>query len=117
MTKAARELLELMGCRVRKNCKGCYDLVIPFGVNRVDFVEPDAPWSAAPDLEHDLNALAEVWKVLKEKGLWEEFWRTYSGMGVHPVGVNDTIAKSVHLFLTDTKGQIEAARDVLKEAK
>ena len=63
-----RELAELMGFKVVKNEKGCYDLTGPFGVRQIDFVEPGAPWSAVPKFDKDLNIMAEVEKYIGTQG-------------------------------------------------
>lgn len=68
--KAGRELdiavAELViGCREKRKWKPnigewLYDLVIPGGVNRIDFVEPGACWSACPAYSTDPAASAEL---------------------------------------------------------
>ncbi len=61
----------------------------------------------------DLNAMREVWKVLKERGLWDEFlyrWDCQTD-GDEPEW---TESKTYH-FLNDLPGQVKAAIKVLKE--
>ena len=75
---------------------------------------------AIPSYDTDYNAMAEVWKVLKERGLWVAFlreWETH--MGIHlgwaeGVGLEPDM---VYDFLNDLPGQIDAAIKVMKEAK
>lgn len=63
-----QELAKLLGFKVVKNEKGCYDLTGPFGVRQIDFVEPGAPWSAVPKFDEDLNAMAEVEEIIGTTG-------------------------------------------------
>ena len=70
---------------------------------------------APPTYDTDHNAMAEVWKVLKEKGLWSEFYRTWD---VEIDNCHTLSAPAVfYRFLTDPQSQIEAAVKVIKEEK
>ena len=51
---------KVMGAFVRQNEKGLYDLVIPGGVNQVDFVEADDALEASPPYSTDIAAAWEV---------------------------------------------------------
>lgn len=62
-----------------------------------------------PDYDTDLNAMAEVWKVLKEKGLWDEFI-----FACFPEGWILT-NESLYEFTSNFPRQIKAAIKVLKE--
>lgn len=53
----------VMGVRVRKQSgRNRYELVIPGGVNQVDFVDPEAPWSACPPYS---TSIAHAWEVVE----------------------------------------------------
>ena len=67
-------------------------------------------WNRVPRFDTDLNAMREVWTVLKERGLWGKFQSAY---------VNDVTEflddEFLYSFLNDLPGQVEAAIKVLKE--
>lgn len=81
---AGRELDRLvaekvMGCRVkrhrsRSSGRWLYDLVVPGGVNEIDFVEPDAPWKACPRYSTDIAAAWQVVETLKGSGGGINIW-------------------------------------------
>ena len=60
----------------------------------------------------DLNALHQVWRELKNQGLWDEFFDTWVGIdGPFHRDVADAVGK----FVDDPKGQVEAAIKVLRK--
>jgi len=62
----------------------------------------------APDYDTDLNAMREVWKVLKEQELWDDFQTEY--ISLHNLW-------DLYDFLNDPLGQMKAAIKVLREAQ
>lgn len=62
---------KVMGCHVKRHRSSSgiwlYDLVVPGGVNCIDFVEPDAPWSSCPRYSTDIAA---AWQVHKTACGW-----------------------------------------------
>ncbi len=56
---------KVMGCYVRRNFKGCFDLVIPGGVNCIDFIEEEGAWFSVP---HYSTNIAAAWEVVEKLG-------------------------------------------------
>ena len=64
-------------------------------------------------LDTDHNAMRKVWKVLHERGLWDEFWCAVQGKHGHaPTSMNSSDG---YHFLNDLPGQVQAAIKVLRE--
>ena len=101
----ARVLAELMGWKLR-------EIDTPRGSEWWWISLDGTQRSAPPNYPTDLNALAEVWKVLKERGLWDEFEQECCNK-VRPSHAHDW----VYRMLMDGKGQIKAAIKVFKEAQ
>ena len=85
----------------------------------LDRHEPDS--IKAPDgkraffinsLDYSMDSMKLVWKVLKERGLWDEFEQECCNK-VRPSHAHDW----VYRMLMDGKGQIKAAIKVFKEAQ
>jgi hypothetical protein len=60
-----------------------------------------------------MNAMLKVWRVLKERELWDRFlreWDNYSGYDS-----DSMYYERVHFFLNDLPGQVKAAIKVLKD--
>ena len=72
--------------------------------------------SPIPDYDTDINAMREVWKVLKEKGLWDEFCAAFDNHTFREAGVKGDFDLRWH-FVHDLTGQVKAAIKVLKEAQ
>ena len=54
----------IIGCRIRHQRKrDLYDLVIPGGVDQVDFCEPGGPWGAVP---HYSTSIEAAWQVVEK---------------------------------------------------
>lgn len=73
-------------------------------------------WRAnVPAYDTDLNAMAEVWKVLWEKELWYEFWITWRRDTKEEIRHPPSMGwySATYHFLTDPKGQVKAAIQVL----
>lgn len=72
-----------------------------------------------PAYDTDLNDMRDVWKVLKEKGLWDEFYLTWEKGRVDEweAWIDDCNYSAYWHFLNDLPGQVKAAIQVLKEAK
>lgn len=74
----------VMGCREEQNGNGTYDLIVPGGVNQIDFCEPGACWSAAPGYSGEIAA---AWQVVEKiGGVVVEDWGTgftYPRWSVH----------------------------------
>ena len=78
--------------------------------------DPNGNVADIPDYNTDLNAMREVWKVLKERGLWGEFlseWAKAQGIETWSSGV-ELDRNMLYDFLTDLPGQVEAAIKVLE---
>ena len=93
MSKQARELAKLMGWT--KYADGW------LFQNKITFVN---------DPHTDLNAMAEVWKVLHKQGLWFKFWDEWWDNSEQLEFCN-----SIYPFLNDLPGQVEAAITVLRK--
>ena len=65
-----------------------------------------------PNFVQDLNDLAEVWRELKERGLFSKWVKTIFPK-YHPYYSTSMI----YNLLADPKGQVEAAVKVLREEK
>lgn len=78
--------------------------------------DPGCTFSKLPAYDTDLNAMREVWKFLKVRGLFDRFWKTYWGMSVKPFHVENLGACFYHMN-NDLPGQVKAAIKVLKEAQ
>ena len=107
----ARVLAELMGWILEIR------VISPPGQIPADAVEgwwpPGGKCTAKlPAYDTDLNAMREVWKVLKERGRWEDFYIAWAKMGD-----GDTSIDGFLQFLNDLPGQIKAAIKVLKEVQ
>lgn len=76
---------------------------------------PRGRMSSLPVYDTDLNAMSDVWVALDEQGLFDDFWRTYWGIGIH-AGTQETLSAAIYIFLTDPIGQLEAATAVLRQA-
>ena len=106
--KMNRELAELLvekcGWEESRNTDGFDDVYIWKGNIKSGFLDSK--------LDTDLNALAQVWRELKERGL---FWKWMQTMFPkhHPYYSTSMI----YNLLTDPKGQVEAAVKVLREEK
>ncbi len=105
----ARVLAELMGWECQVDTRGDSQ---PTHL----WMKPDdggeiRQWAHLPDYPTDLNAMCEVWKVLKERGLWVEFevaWKS----------ANPTFHRPwLYYFLNDLPGQVKAAIKVFKGAQ
>ncbi|MEE8470093.1 MAG: hypothetical protein V3S51_02050 [Dehalococcoidia bacterium] len=120
----ARVLAELMGWTIQKpdtpcchdkSCKNNskYRWIRPNGHPATrEFMLPESADFWLPAYDTDLNAMREVWKVLKERGLWDEFlyrWDCQTD-GDEPEW---TESKTYH-FLNDLSGQVKAAIKVLE---
>lgn len=79
---------------------------------------PQGKMSDPPAYDTDLNAMREVWHVLKERRLWEAFVAKWTGVYSEdkPILFLDAPAW-LDAFLNDLSGQIKAAIKVLKEAQ
>ncbi len=68
---------KVMGCHTKKNHKGLFDLVIPGGVNSVDWRRESMTWMGCPDYSTDIKAawdVVEKIKHLKPDGERERFF-------------------------------------------
>lgn len=111
MSEEAQELAELMGWTHNDDCwinpKGRYNLYNP---------------NYVPAYDTDLNAMREVWKVLKEWGLWDDFIGEFNAIhisGRNPSYILHAIIFQpwfIFQFLNDLPGQVQAAIKVLKGA-
>lgn len=117
MRKAARELMDLLVEKYdwKYSCQGCEyegeeytpdkhepdDITTPEGTRSFSIISLIAPQ----------GPMHLVWKVLWEKGLWNQFIGCYERLNKRT-----STPTEKYVFLNDLKGQIEAARDVLKEA-
>jgi len=68
-----------------------------------------------PGYDTDLNAMREVWWVLKERGLWRRFMDTL--WDTTDFGPRDAWTDELYIMLNDLPGHIKAAIQVLKEAQ
>lgn len=124
MITKGRRLAELMGYKVEKILEGrqagFWVLLKPDGTKWMSgFSSEKRALDSGPMYDEDLNALAAVWRELKERALWDEFWLVYvTGRRVTtdqyatPLKIE---ALMVYYFLTDLEGQVEAAVKVLEE--
>ena len=105
MSEQARELAELMGWKCPVDTRGDSQ---PTHL----WMKPDGGWGHLPAYDTDLNAMREVWAVLKERGLWGRFQSTY---------INDVTEflddEFLYSFLNDLPGQVTAAIKVFEEAQ
>ena len=107
MSKQARELAELMGWTDFEKVGTGYWCSPPQSI--------DLKKRPLPAYDTDRNAMAEVHKVRHEQGLWGKFlrrWDNYSGPHSDAM-----LYKRVYFLLNDPEGQVQAAIQVLKEAK
>ncbi len=105
MTKQARELAELMGWDNFEKVGTGYWCSPPQNT--------DLKKRPIPAYDTDRNAMHKVHKVLKERGLWEKFISLCFGKPNH-IKVS---RKELYIFLNDLPGQVQAAIQVMKEAK
>lgn len=63
---------EVMGCRVIKRDGGTFDLIIPGGVNSIDWVEEAGAWSGCPKYSTEMAA---AWSVV-EHFKWNYIYRS-----------------------------------------
>jgi len=77
MSEHERDVMvaKAMGCYVRRNDKGRFDLVIPHGINQIDFVAEDAPWRASPRYTTDHSAVAAVRAEVERRRIWADYIR------------------------------------------
>ena len=68
-----------------------------------------------PAYDTDLNAMREVWKVLKERVLWDDFIAYWQSKGTFKWDYMKP--NEVYDLFNDPTGQIKAAIEVLKEAQ
>jgi hypothetical protein len=54
----------VLGCGIRIHDDGLYDLVVPDGVDQIDFVEMDGAWAAMPLYSTDIAA---AWTVFQDQ--------------------------------------------------
>ena len=64
---------EVMGAYVRQSDEGLWDLVIPGGVNQVDFVSKEGIWGASPRFSTDIAAAYQMEERIAELGLIEKY--------------------------------------------
>lgn len=105
------ELFELLGWKCQVDTRGDEQ---PTHL----WMRKPGEWAHAPDYLHDHSAMHQVYPVLKERGLWPAFigsWAVAQGIETYGAGV-DLDWRMLYDFLTDTKGQVEAAVKVLTEA-
>ena len=99
-----RRLVKLLGWKVWQGVWSKPRIVLPYSNRTISLA-----------LDKDLNALAHVWRELKERGLWDDF------LSVYEHGCQAKVEKwmdymEIYAFLTDPKGQVEAAMEVLEKA-
>lgn len=99
----------VMGCHVRENSKGCYDLVVPGSYNRVDYVGRDGAWSGMPafsteiaaawTLVERLHALGWVVEVTMDNGTGRYCRAWYMGDDGRPVEHESRDAATIPLAI------------------
>ena len=129
MSEQARELAELVEAEWRFECPKCTgswfgtsDGLSEYCTGHCkDEYKQGCHWSGSsencrrwPDYDTDLNAMREVWAVLKERGLWDEFLLAWQ---MDKDKSSSYWRAWIYAFLNDLPGQITAAIKVLKEAK
>ncbi len=114
----ARVLAELMGYRVTDDPYEHWQfaLVDHLGEHVIGGNDKDELWDHVPAFPTDLNAMREVWKVLKERGLWDEFCAAFDNHTFREAGVKGDFDLRWH-FVHDLPGQVKAAIKVFKEAQ
>lgn len=65
---------KVMGCHVTKRPKGTFDLIVPGGVNSVDWVEEEGAWSGMPSYSTDISS---AWEVVERILAIEKKKKTY----------------------------------------
>jgi len=105
MSEANKDLAELMGWKYEARKES------PPGQVPVDWVgpcwwSPEGKEASPPAYNTDHNAMATVYLVLKERGLWDEFIKQWDK--------DRGYAGDMYAFLTDLPGQVQAAIKVLK---
>ena len=78
---------KVMGCRIKRHRsklsgRWLYDLVIPGGVNEIDFVDPEGPWGACPRYSTEIVTAWQVVNKLCTDGMW---WQADGGRFNLPV--------------------------------
>jgi len=73
--KAGRELdvkmAGLMGCYAKQDFTGTWDLIIPNGVNQINFVNKNDVWSGVPAYSTDISA---AWPIAEKLRLFVLPW-------------------------------------------
>ena len=67
---AIKVATDIIGCYVKQNFTGTWDLIIPGGVNQVDFVTRKGAWQGVPDYPGDIKAAFMVVNKLVEMGYY-----------------------------------------------
>jgi len=106
MSKETQELAELLGWKFEGRKIGSMTYM-------EGWWSPEGKNAIYPDYDTDLNAMREVWKVLYERGLWGEFYKTWD---VEIDNCHTLKAPAAfYRFLNNLPGQVQAAIKVLKK--
>lgn len=75
---------------VKQRHRDCWDLVIPGGVNQIDWTTPDAPWSGCPHYSTDLGLAWKIFDKVYDKG----------GMGRIETLSRDGVTREIHAVIS-----------------
>jgi len=115
MAEQARVLAELMGWKLTADPYNHWKFILidHLGDMVIGGNDAEEVWEDIPVYDTDLNAMREVWKVLKERGLWDSFMEAWFAQ----LPIMDSVELWLYTFLNDLPGQVEAAIKVLEKGQ